>query len=82
MLWLPVTSDAAAFHWLFQLTFEVQFSDRYVSPGMLPLAAQPAAHCSTTRIRCLGGEAGELPAAVAAAVHAEPGFEQEPIAHR
>ncbi len=30
----------------------------------------------------LGLEAGKLPAAVPAAVHAEPGFQQEPIAHR
>src|SRR5687767_1247074 len=61
MLWLPVTSDAAAFHWLFQLTFDVQFSARYVSPGMLPLAAQPPAHASTTRIRFSVARPGSCP---------------------
>src|SRR4030095_15703729 len=58
MLWLPVTSDAPAFHCEFQLMFDDQLPERYVSPGMLPLAAQPVAHCSTTRIRLVAPRPG------------------------
>ena len=49
---------------------------------MLPLAAQPAAHCSTTRIRSCVFEPGHLLAALAAAVVPDAGFEQQAVGQR
>ena len=49
---------AAAAQLTDMLMFEDQLPDRYVKPGMLPLARQPAAHCSTTRIKSVVLEPG------------------------
>src|SRR5689334_3361981 len=42
-------SDAFARYEL--VWIELKSCERYVSPGMFPFAAQPLAHCSTTRTR-------------------------------
>src|SRR4051812_33309820 len=49
MLEAPVTYDAEARHECVPCQLAAQFSERYVRLAMLPLAAQPAVHCSTTR---------------------------------
>src|SRR5690349_17434357 len=45
----PVTYESDPFQLCTPAQLFIQFAERYVRPGMPPLAAHPAAHCSVTR---------------------------------
>src|SRR5678816_2104479 len=51
MACVPVTYEIDAFHTYDPACASLKSCDRYTNPGMLPFAAHPLAHCSTTLTR-------------------------------